>query len=220
MVIRTVTGAGFRAASEHSQMLISIFSHIPGLKVVAPSNAFDAKGLLISAIRDPNPVIFMEHKRLYMQEAIVPEAPYTIPIGKADVKRIGNSITIVGVQKMVNTALDAAKQLEKEGIDAEVIDPRSYSPIDIDLICESVKKTGFLLIVDESHPRCSVASDISAQVADSIFFNLKGPIKMLTGLHTPVPYSPPLEDFFLPSVTEIVRYCKAMIRAEKIVQRY
>ena len=220
LVIRTVTGAGFRAASEHSQMLISIYSHVPGLKVIAPSNAFDAKGLLISAIRDPDPVIFMEHKRLYMRESMVPEAPYAIPIGKGDIKRIGNSITIVGVQKMVNTALDAANILEKEGIHAEVIDPRSYSPLDIELICESVEKTGFLLIVDESHPRCSIASDISSQVVDRAFASLKGPIKMLTGLHTPVPYSPPLEDFFIPSVNEVVRYCTSMIKGENIVNRY
>ena len=219
MVVRTVTGAGFRAGSEHSQMLISIYSHIPGIKVIAPSNAYDAKGLLISAIRDQNPVIFMEHKRLYMKQSNVPEGSYTIPIGVGDIKRKGKDITIVGVQKMVVTALDAADELAKQGIDAEVIDPRSYSPIDIDLICESVAKTGHLLVVDESHPRCSIATDIAGMVADRAFSSLKGPIKTLTGLHTPVPFSPPLEDHYLPSVDNVIEYATKMLKGEKIGQR-
>lgn len=220
IVIRTVTGAGFRAASEHSQMLLSIYAHIPGLKVIAPSDAYDAKGLLIAALRDPDPVIFMEHKRLYMRTTHVPDEPYVIPIGKGVVKREGRDVTIVGVQKMVQTALEAAVELEELGISVEVIDPRTYSPLDIDLICTSVEKTGLLLVVDESHPRCSMASDIASQVADQSFASLKGPIKTLTGLHTPVPYSPPLEDFFVPSVQEIVRYVSSMTKGEKIVSRY
>lgn len=219
IVVRTVTGAGFRAASEHSQMLISIYSHIPGLKVVAPSNAYDAKGLLIAAIRDPNPVIFMEHKRLYMRKAEVPENSYVIPIGKGDIKRTGKDITIVGVQKMVITALDAAAELSKIGIEAEVIDPRSYSPLDIDLICESVAKTGYLLVVDESYPRCSIATDIAGQVADLSFKDLKGPIKTITGLHMPVPFSPPMEDHFIPSIDDVITYATAMLRGEIIHAR-
>ncbi len=219
IVIRTVTGAGFRAASEHSQMLISIYAHVPGLKVIAPSNAYDAKGLLIAAIRDPNPVIFMEHKRLYMQKADVPEDSYSISIGKGDIKRKGADITIVGVQKMVMTALDAAIELSKNGIEAEVIDPRSYSPLDIDLICESVAKTGHLLVVDESYPRCSIATDIAGQVADLVFHDLKGPIKTLTGLHMPVPFSPPMEDHFIPSVDNVITYVTSMLRGEKINAR-
>lgn len=219
LVIRTVTGAGFRAGSEHSQMLISLYSHIPGLKVIAPSNAFDAKGLLISAIRDENPVIFMEHKRLYMRKSEVPTESYSIPIGVGDVKRYGQDITIVGVQKMVLTALDAAEHMAAQGIDAEVIDPRSYSPIDIDLICESVEKTGHLLIVDESHPRCSMATDIAGMVADRAFSSLKGPIKTLTGLHMPVPFSPPLEDHFIPSIQNVVEYSQKMLKGEKIAER-
>jgi pyruvate dehydrogenase E1 component beta subunit len=219
MVIRTVTGAGFRAGSEHSQMLLSIYSHIPGIKVIAPSNAYDAKGLLIAAIRDQNPVIFMEHKRLYMKQSNVPEGSYTIPIGVGDIKRKGKDITIVGVQKMVLTALDAADELAKQGIDAEVIDPRTYSPIDIDLICESVAKTGHLLVVDESHPRCSIATDIAGMVADRAFTSLKGPIKTLTGLHMPVPFSPPLEDHYIPSIENVVEYATKMLKGEKIEQR-
>ena len=219
LVIRTVTGAGFRAGSEHSQMLISIYSHIPGIKVIAPSNAYDAKGLLISAIRDQNPVIFMEHKRLYMKECDVPEDSYTIPIGVGEIKRKGNDITIVGVQKMVLTALEAAETLAQQGIDAEVIDPRTYSPIDIDLVCESVKKTGHLLVIDESHPRCSIATDIAGMIADKAFLSLKGPIKTLTGLHTPVPFSPPLEDYFIPSVDDVIQYSTSMLKGEEFVSR-
>ena len=219
LVIRTVTGAGFRAGSEHSQMLISIYSHIPGIKVIAPSNAYDAKGLLISAIRDQNPVVFMEHKRLYMKECDVPEDSYTIPIGVGEIKRKGNDITIVGVQKMVLTALEAAETLAQQGIDAEVIDPRTYSPIDIDLICESVKKTGHLLVIDESHPRCSIATDIAGMIADKAFLSLKGPIKTLTGLHTPVPFSPPLEDYFIPSVDDVIQYSTSMLKGEEFVSR-
>ena len=168
---------------------------------------------------DQNPVIFMEHKRLYMKQSNVPEGSYTIPIGVGDIKRKGKDITIVGVQKMVLSALDAADELAKQGIDAEVIDPRSYSPIDIDLICESVAKTGLLLVVDESHPRCSIATDIAGMVADRAFSSLKGPIKTLTGLHTPVPFSPPLEDHYLPSVDNVIEYATKMLKGEKIGQR-
>lgn len=216
IVIRTVTGAGFRAASEHSQMLISIFAHIPGLKVIAPSNAYDAKGLLISAIRDPNPVIFMEHKRLYMQKMHVPTESYAIPIGVGDVKRTGTELTIVGVQKMVTTALAAAEILAQEGISVEVVDPRTYSPLDIDLICESVTKTGHLLVVDESYPRCSVAADIASQTGQKIFSSLKGPIRTLTGLHTSIPFSPPLEDYFIPSIEDVCTYVRAMLKGGEI----
>lgn len=204
MVVRTVTGAGFRAGAEHSQTLYSLYTHVPGLKVVAPSTAADAKGLLLSAIRDPDPVIFMEHKRLYLLDDEVPEDPYTIPIGVARIAREGSDVTIVGVQKMVHTALEAAKELAKQGIEAEVIDPRSYSPLDEDTILSSVEKTGRLVIVDESHPRCSLATDISALVADKAFASLRGPIKMVTGAHTPIPFSPPLEDAFIPSPERIV----------------
>ena len=220
LVVRTVTGAGFRAAAEHSQMLISIYAHIPGIKVVAPSNAYDAKGLLIAAIRDPNPVIFMEHKRLYMRTSNVPEESYAIPIGVGDIKRKGKDITIVGVQKMVITALDAAEELSRNGIEAEVIDPRSYSPLDINLICESVRKTGHLLVVDESYPRCSIARDIASQVVDLAFDDLKGPIKTLTGLDMPIPFSPPMEDHFIPSIDDVVTYATHMMRGETIAARY
>jgi pyruvate/2-oxoglutarate/acetoin dehydrogenase E1 component len=209
IVVRTVTGAGFRAGAEHSQTLYSLYTHVPGLKVVAPSTASDAKGLMLSAIRDPNPVIFMEHKRLYLLDDDVPEEPYTIPFGVARIAREGKDVTIVGVQKMVHTALEAAVALSKEGIEAEVIDPRTYSPLDENAIIGSVEKTGRLVIVDESHPRCSLATDISALVADKAFAALRSPIRMVTGAHTPIPFSPPLEDAFIPSPERIVEAVKS-----------
>lgn len=204
IVVRTVTGAGFRAGAEHSQTLYSLYTHVPGLKVVAPATAADAKGLMLSAIRDPDPVIFMEHKRLYLVDDEVPEEPYTVPLGVARIAREGKDVTIVGVQKMVHTALEAAQALSKEGIEAEVIDPRTYSPLDENTIIGSVEKTGRLVIVDESHPRCSLATDISALVADKAFAALRSPIRMVTGAHTPVPFSPPLEDAFIPSPQRVV----------------
>jgi len=171
---------------------------------VAPSNAYDAKGLLIEAIRDPDPVVFIEHKRLYMHKTHVPEESYTIPFGKAAIVREGTDVTIVGVQKMVHTALDAADALNEVGVSAEVIDPRTYSPLDTDTILASVAKTGRLVIVDESHPRCSLATDISALAAEHGFDRLLAPVKMVTGAHSPVPFSPPLEDHYLPSTKRIV----------------
>jgi acetoin:2,6-dichlorophenolindophenol oxidoreductase subunit beta len=208
MVVRTVVGAGFRAAAEHSQTLYSLYTHVPGLKTIAPSTPADAKGLLIAAIQDDDPVIFFEHKRLYMTKGHVPEDATPIPLGKADIKRKGNHVTVVGVQRMVNFALQAADELSKEGLEVEVIDPRSYSPLDEKTILESVARTGYLVIVDESYPRCNLATDISALVADKGFDSLRGPIKCLTAPHTPVPFSPPMEDFYLPSpgnIAEVVR---------------
>lgn len=211
MVVRTVAGAGFRAAAEHSQALYSIYTHIPGLKVVAPATAADAKGLLISAIRDQDPVIFLEHKRLYMRDEPVPEEPYTIPFGTAKIARHGSDVTIVGVQKMVHTALEAAESLQAEGIDAEVIDPRTYSPLDEGAILESVHKTGRLVVVDESHPRCSLATDIGALVAEQAFDALQAPLRMVTGAHTPVPFSPPLEDAYLPDAERVAAAVRSQL---------
>jgi pyruvate/2-oxoglutarate/acetoin dehydrogenase E1 component len=204
LVVRTVTGAGFRAAAEHSQSLYSMYTHIPGLKVAAPSTPYDAKGLLTSAIRDPDPVIFMEHKRLYMVEGEVPEESYMVPLGQARVVRLGADVTIVGVQKMVHTSLDAADDLVERGVQAEVIDPRTYSPLDERTILDSVRKTGRLVVVDESHPRCSLATDIAALAASRAFDALRAPIRMVTGEHAPVPFSPPLEDAYLPNREKIV----------------
>lgn len=218
IVVRTVVGAGFRAGGEHSQTLYSIYTHVPGLKVVAPATAYDAKGLLIAAIRDPDPVIFMEHKRLYMTTAEVPAESYVIPLGQARIARAGDDITIVGVQKMVNTALDAAEILEAEGIGCEVIDPRTYSPLDTKAILGSVQKTGRLVVVDESHPRCSLATDIAALAADHAFDHLRAPIRRVTAPHSPVPFSPSLEDLYVPSADRVAEACRALVGHKEVAR--
>ena len=211
MVVRTVVGAGFRAAAEHSQTLYSIYTHIPGIKTVAPSTPADAKGLLLAAIQDDDPVVFFEHKRLYMTKGPVSEEATPIPLGKAAVRREGTDLTIVAVQRAVNFSLEAAETLAQDGISVEVVDPRTYSPLDETTILASVAKTGRVLIVDESYPRCSLATDIAALVADRGFYDLKGPVKRLTAPHTPVPFSPPLEDYYLPLPDKIVAAARAML---------
>ncbi|MEW6298665.1 MAG: alpha-ketoacid dehydrogenase subunit beta [Thermodesulfobacteriota bacterium] len=204
LVIRTIYGGGFRAAAQHSQVLYSLFTHIPGLKTVVPSTPYDAKGLLISSIRDDDLVIFFEDLTLGGMKGPVPEEPYTIPLGKADVKRPGTDVTIVAIGKMVHRAIQAAEELQKHGKSAEVIDPRTLSPFDEEAVLASVKKTGRLVVVDESHPRCSMATDIAALVADKGFDFLNGPIKTVTAPHTPVPFSPTLEDHYLPGPQKIM----------------
>ncbi|GAA3324477.1 hypothetical protein GCM10020331_052500 [Ectobacillus funiculus] len=199
VTIRTMHGAGFRAAAQHSQSLYALFTSIPGLKVVVPSTPYDAKGLLLAAIEDNDPVIFFEDKTLYNMTGDVPEGYYTIPLGKADIKRIGSDVTVVAIGKQVHTALTAANQLAAKGIEMEVIDPRSLSPLDEDTILGSVAKTSRLIILDEANPRCSIATDIAALVADKGFDTLDAPIKRITAPHTPVPFSPPLEDLYLPT---------------------
>lgn len=211
MVMRTVVGAGFRAAAEHSQTLYSIFTHIPGLKTVAPSTPEDAKGLLLAAIQDDDPVVFFEHKRLYMTTGPVEEAATPIPLGRARVRREGTDLTIVAVQRMVNFSLEAAQTLHDEGIEVEVIDPRTYSPLDETTILDSVRKTGRLLVVDESYPRCGLAVDIAALAADKAFASLRAPVKTLTAPHTPVPFSPPLEDYYLPLPPKIAAAARALV---------
>jgi len=203
VVIRTMWGAGLRAAAQHSQSLLPVFTHIPGLKVVAPSNPYDAKGLLIQSIRDDDPVIFAEHKMLYDPAGDVPEESYTIPFGEANIVREGGDVTIVAIGRMVNTALEAAEELASSGIQAEIIDPRTTSPLDLDTILESVENTGRLVVVDESNPRCSLASDIGASVAQEAFGSLRAPIQMVTGPHTPVPFTDSLEDLFIPDAARI-----------------
>ena len=208
VVIRAMCGGGFRAAAQHSQMLTPLFTHIPGLKVVCPSSPYDTKGLLIQSIRDNDPVIFLEHKNLYGFEGEVPEASYAIPFGEANVVRDGKTATVVTYGLMVHRALDAAATLAKEGVELEVIDLRTLSPLDLDTVIESVEKTGRLVCVDEANPRCSIACDISAQVVQQAFKALKGPIEMVTAPHTPVPFSPVLEDLYIPSAAQIVAAVK------------
>ena len=199
VVIRTMFGAGLRAAAQHSQCLYPIFTHIPGLKCVVPSTPYDAKGLLIQAIRDDDPVIFCEHKALYQTEGDVPEESYTLPFGEANYVREGGDVTVVALGRMVHMASEAADELAKDGIECEIVDLRTTSPLDEDTILESVENTGRLVIVDEATPRCNIATDISALVAQNAFGDLKAPIKMVTAPHTPVPFSPVLEDTYIPN---------------------
>ena len=205
VVIRATCGAGFRAAAQHSQMLTPIFTHIPGVKVVCPSDAYETKGLLIQSIRDNDPVIFLEHKNLLAAECDVPEEPYAIPFGEANICREGSDVTIVTYGAMVGTSLTAAESLKNEGIDCEVIDLRTLSPIDMDTVIESVEETGRLVCVDEANPRCSIATDVSAGVARDAFKSLKSPIEMVTAPHSPVPFSPSLEDLYIPSPSKIAQ---------------
>ena len=203
VVIRTMIGAGFRAAAQHSQGLYPIFTHIPGLKVVVPSTPYDAKGLLIQSIRDNDPVIFCEHKVLYDMEGELPEESYAIPFGEANFVREGDDVTIVAIGRMVHMATEAADNLAKEGVQCEIVDPRTTSPLDEDSILESVEKTGRLVVVDESGPRCGMAADIASMVATRAFNDLKAPIQTVTPPHTPVPFSDYLEDLYIPDVVQV-----------------
>jgi acetoin:2,6-dichlorophenolindophenol oxidoreductase subunit beta len=211
MVIRTMFGAGIRAASQHSQSLYPIFTHIPGLKVVVPSNPYDAKGLLISAIRDDDPVLFFEHKVLYAVEGDVPEEPYTVPLGEAEFVREGDDVTIVAVGRMVQMAEQAAEQLADDGIECEIVDPRTTSPLDEDTIYESVENTGRLVVVDEANPRCGFATDVVALVSQNCFEDLKAAPKMVTAPHTPPPFSPALEDLYVPDADRVAKAVKETV---------
>ncbi len=211
LVIRTMIGAGFRAAAQHSESLYSIFTHIPGLKTIVPSTPYDAKGLLISAIRDNDPVIFFEHKLLYDIEGDVPEESYTIPLGEADIKREGKDVTITAVGRMVHIALEAAEKLSQDGVDVEVVDLRSLSPMDNEAILNSVKKTHRLIMVDEDYPRCGLATDVVALVADQAFDYLDAPPKMITVPHALVPFSPALEDVYLPNADTVVSTVRSLM---------
>jgi pyruvate dehydrogenase E1 component beta subunit len=199
VVIRTQIGAGASAAGQHSGCHYSVFTHMPGIKCVVPSTPADAKGLLLSAIRDDDLVMFFENKMLYGTKGEVPDGDEGIPLGKSDIKRPGDDVTIVAISRMVPQSLAAAEALAAEGIEVEVIDPRTLSPLDEETILDSVAKTHRLVIVDEDNPRCSAATDIAALVADKGFDTLDAPIKRVTAPHTPVPFSPPLERFYVPS---------------------
>jgi pyruvate/2-oxoglutarate/acetoin dehydrogenase E1 component len=211
LVIRTMYGGGFRAASQHSQCLYPIFTHIPGLKVVIPSSPYEAKGLLIQAIRDDDPVVFFEHKAMYDTEEEVPDEAYTIPFGEANLTREGEDVTIVAIGRMVSLANQVADALEGEGISCTVIDPRTTSPLDRDTILESVAETGRLVVVDEAHPRCNMATDISAIVAQEAFDSLRAPIRMVTAPHSPVPFAAALEDLYLPTPAKIEAAVRTVI---------
>jgi acetoin:2,6-dichlorophenolindophenol oxidoreductase subunit beta len=211
MVIRTAIGAGLRGGAQHSQTLHPLFTMVPGLKVVMPANPYDAKGLLINAIRDDDPVIFMESKLLYGMEGEVPDEAYRVPFGEANIVREGKDLTFVAFGAMVSRALAVANTLAAEGISVEVVDPRTTSPLDEDAILDSVAKTGRLVIVDESPPRCGLAADVSSMVADKGFGSLKAPIGKVTCPHTPVPFAPNLEDEFMPNPRRIEAAARAAL---------
>jgi pyruvate dehydrogenase E1 component beta subunit len=203
MVLRATFGGGARSASQHSQALYPILTHIPGLKVVVPSNPADAKGLLIQAIRDDDPVVFLEHKMLYDEAGEVPDKPYAIPFGEARVVREGEHATIIALGRMVGRAEEAALVLAGEGVQVTIIDPRTTSPLDADTILEFAEETGRVVVVDEASPRCGMAADIAALIAEEAFDALKAPILKVTPPHTPVPYAPALEDAYLPDAAKI-----------------
>ncbi len=182
----------------------SVFTHMPGIKTVVPSTPADAKGLLAAAIRDDDLVMFFENKMLYAMNGEVPEGEYVIPLGKADIKREGADVTVVAISRMVHQGLAAADALQADGISVELVDPRTLSPLDEETILTSVAKTHRLVIVDEDNPRCSAATDIAALVVEKAFTELDAPIKRVTAPHTPVPFSPPLEQFYVPSPERIV----------------
>jgi pyruvate dehydrogenase E1 component beta subunit len=213
MVIRATVGAGMSAGAQHSNMLHPVVAHIPGLKVVMPSNAYDAKGLMLSAIRDDDPVIFLEHKTLYDTKCEVPDEPYTIPFGEASFNREGSDITIVALSAMVPRANAVADKLAREGIAADVIDPRTISPLDEEAILESVEMSGRLVIVDEANPRCSLAADIASIAVEKAFSALRAPIRKVTAPHTPVPFSPVLEQLYMPSEERIEQAVRELLEA-------
>ena len=215
VVIRAMVGAGFRAAAQHSQMLTPIFTHIPGLKVVCPSTPYDTKGMLIQSIRDNDPVIFCEHKNLYALEGEVPEGSYTVPFGEANVVREGKHASIITYGLMVHRSLEAAATLAKEGVEVEIVDLRSLSPLDWDTVLDSVTKTGRLVCVDEASPRCNIGTDIAAQVAMQAFGALKAQIELVSPPHVPVPFSPTLEDLYIPNATQIADAVRRTLKGGK-----
>jgi acetoin:2,6-dichlorophenolindophenol oxidoreductase subunit beta len=203
MVMRTTLGATRRSAAQHSQSLHAWFSHVPGLKVVLPSTPYDAKGLLKAAIRDENPVVFFEDKVSYKLRGPVPAEEYVIELGVADIKRVGEDITLVATSSMVQIALEAALLLDEAGVSAEVVDPRTLWPLDERTLIESVKKTSRVIVMDEGYGRYGAAAELAATIAEGAFHYLDGPVKRMGGMHVPIPFSPPLEDATLPTAKSI-----------------
>jgi pyruvate dehydrogenase E1 component beta subunit len=212
MVVRTTLGATRRSAAQHSQSLHAWPSHIPGLKVALPSTPRDAKGLLKSAIRDDSPVVFFEDKMGYAIKGEVPEGDFLIPLGEAEVKRLGEDITIVATSSMVLVALEAAEMLAAEGISAEVIDPRTTVPLDVDALIRSAKKTSRAIVVDEGYQRYGVTAEIAAVISDGAFFYLDAPVKRLGAMDVPVPFSPALEDLTVPTAESVASEARRLVR--------
>jgi pyruvate dehydrogenase E1 component beta subunit len=212
LVIRAPGGAGRRNAAQHSQSLDAMFAHIPGLKVVAAATPYDAKGLLKAAIRDDDPVIFLEHKFCYAMQGEVPEEEYVIPLGQADVKRAGSDVTIITWSRQVLFALEAAKALAAEGIEAEVVDLRSLVPLDWETVAASVRKTHKVVVVHEAIRRCGYGAEIAAQIMEDLFDYLDAPVKRVAGLNVVIPFSPTLEDHVFPHVPDIIAGVKEIVR--------
>jgi pyruvate/2-oxoglutarate/acetoin dehydrogenase E1 component len=210
LVVRTTMGATRRTAAQHSQSLQAWVSHVPGLKVVLPSTPYDAKGLLKTAIRDDNPVIFFEDKMMYQLKGLVPEGDYTIPFGIADIKRPGTDITIVATSSMVQIALAAAELLEKLDISAEVVDPRTTFPLDKDALIESARKTSRAIVMDEGYERYGVTAELAAVIAEGAFYYLDAPVKRMGAMDVPVPFSPVLEDLTVPTAASVVEVAKTL----------
>jgi acetoin:2,6-dichlorophenolindophenol oxidoreductase subunit beta len=213
LVIRTTMGAGRRAAAQHSQSLCAWLAHIPGLKVVLPSTPFDAKGLLKTAVRDNNPVIFFEDKMMYQKKGLLPEgsADYTVPFGSADVKRSGTDVTVIATSSMVHVALEAADGLAREGIDAEVIDPRTLTPLDEETLIQSVKKTSRCIVVDEGYQRFGATAEIAAVVGEKAFYYLDAPVHRIGAMDVPIPFSPALEDQTIPSPETVMTVARKLM---------
>lgn len=212
MVMRTTLGGGRRSAAQHSQSLHAWMSHIPGLKVVLPSTPYDAKGLMKTAIRDDNPVVFFEDKMMFKLKGPVPVEDYTIPFGVADVKREGEDITIVATSSMVQVALGAAAILEEIGISAEVVDPRTTWPLDEKTLIESARKTSRAIVVDEGYEKYGVTAEIASVIAAGAFYDLDAPVKRIGAMHVPIPFSPPLEDATIPTEQQLFEAAKAMCK--------
>jgi pyruvate dehydrogenase E1 component beta subunit len=210
LVIRTTLGATRRSAAQHSQSLHAWFSHIPGLKVALPSTPYDAKGLLKTAIRDDNPVLFFEDKMMYQVKGPVPEEEYTIPFGVAEVKRPGRDVTLVATSSMVYVALEAAQLLEQEGIQAEVVDPRTTFPLDVETLVRSARKTGRVVVVDEGHRRYGVTAELAAVIAEEAFYDLEAPVRRVGALDVPVPFSPVLEDQTVPTPQQVAAVAREL----------
>jgi acetoin:2,6-dichlorophenolindophenol oxidoreductase subunit beta len=211
LTIRTTLGATRRSAAQHSQSLHAWVAHVPGLKVALASTPYDAKGLLKSAIRDDNPVVFFEDKMMFATKGPVPEEEYTIPLGVADVKREGEDLTIVATSSMVYVALEAAELLEQEGVSAEVVDPRTLVPLDRETLVASVTKTGRALVVDEGHTSYGVSAELAAVLADEAFWQLDAPVKRVAALDVPIPFSPVLEDQTVPTPERVLEVARALV---------
>ena len=210
MVMRATLGATRRSAAQHSQSLHAWFCHVPGLKVALPSTPYDAKGLLKSAIREDNPVVFFEDKMMFRFKGPVPAEAYTIPLGVADIKREGSDITLVATSSMVHVALGAAKLLEEYDISAEVVDPRTLWPLDEQTLIESAKKTSHVIVIDEGYGRFGATAELASVIAEGAFFDLEAPVKRMGAMHVPIPFSPPLEDATVPTEKTVCEAARAM----------